>query len=89
MKSRAQLLSLIAVSQLLVRNVPPEIVARLKRRAAEHGRSAEAEHRDLLERALGAPRSAASFKELLTSMPDVGEDGDFARPLAVRRRVRL
>jgi plasmid stability protein len=39
-------------TSLLVRNVEEEIVARLKRRAARHGRSAEAEHREILRRAL-------------------------------------
>lgn len=40
-------------ANLHVRNVPDEVVARLKRRAAENGRSAEAEHRAALERAFG------------------------------------
>jgi len=38
--------------QLLVRDVPQDVVEALKRRAAEHGRSAEAEHRVILETAL-------------------------------------
>lgn len=38
--------------QLLVRDVPPDVVEALKRRAAEHGRSAEAEHRIILEETL-------------------------------------
>jgi plasmid stability protein len=41
--------------QLLVRDVPPEIVDALKRRAASAGRSAEAEHRRILEEALKEP----------------------------------
>jgi len=40
------------MAQLIVRKLEEEIVARLKRRAAEHGRSAEAEHRLILARAL-------------------------------------
>jgi len=44
--------------QLLVRDVPPDIVEALKRRAAQHGRSAEAEHRAILEEALRAGRAA-------------------------------
>ena len=47
------------MAQLTVRNVDPEIVRRLKMRAAQHGRSAEAEHRAILERVLG--RSADEF----------------------------
>ena len=38
--------------QLLVRDVPQDVVEALKRQAAEHGRSAEAEHRIILEEAL-------------------------------------
>jgi antitoxin FitA len=44
--------------QLLVRDVPHDVVEALKRRAAEHGRSAEAEHRIILEEALRAGRAA-------------------------------
>jgi antitoxin FitA len=40
--------------QLLVRNVPREVVDALKRRASSHGRSAEAEHRAILENTLTA-----------------------------------
>ncbi len=40
------------MAQLLVRDVPQDVVDALKRRALEHGRSAEAEHRAILERAL-------------------------------------
>ena len=74
--------------QLVVRNVPPEVVARLKRRAAEHGHSAEAEHRAILEQALLGP-GARSLKAVLAEMPDVGEDEDFARRPSKRRRVDL
>jgi plasmid stability protein len=40
------------MAQLIVRNLDDELVARLKKRAAEHGRSAEAEHREILRLAL-------------------------------------
>jgi len=54
--------------QLLVRDVPRDVVEALKRRAAEHGRSAEAEHRTILEEALCAGRArfwerAAALRE--------------------------
>jgi len=51
------------MAQLIVRNIDDELVARLKLRAAEHGRSAEAEHREILRRAL-AEEPRRSFKEL-------------------------
>jgi plasmid stability protein len=37
---------------LSVRNLDGDLIARLKRRAARHGRSAEAEVRDILQRVL-------------------------------------
>ena len=40
------------MAQLTVRNVPDEVAAALKARAARAGRSAEAEHRRILEEAL-------------------------------------
>lgn len=45
------------MAQLLVRRVPEDVVEALKHRAAEHGRSAEAEHRVILEEVLRAGRS--------------------------------
>jgi plasmid stability protein len=44
------------VGQLTVRKVDDEIIRRLKIRAAEHGRSAEAEHREILKEVLLPPR---------------------------------
>jgi plasmid stability protein len=54
--------------QLLVRDVPQDVVEALKRRAAEHGRSAEAEHRIILDEALRPGRAgfwerAAALRE--------------------------
>ena len=40
------------MTRLLVRDLEPEIVQALKRRAAKHGHSAEAEHREILRQAL-------------------------------------
>ena len=37
---------------LHVRNLGDDLIARLKRRAARHGRSTEAEHREILRQAL-------------------------------------
>ena len=37
---------------LHVRNLDDELIARLKRRARRHGRSTEAEHREILRQAL-------------------------------------
>jgi antitoxin FitA len=76
------------VAQLIVRSLEQNVVAELRRRAARSGRSAEAEHREILRTAL-QPAGARSLKELLLQMPAVGEDSDFARSKAKPRRVRL
>ena len=49
------------MAQLTVRNVPPAVVSALKARAARSGRSAEAEHRRILEEALTGKAGAADF----------------------------
>lgn len=74
------------MAQLIVRNLEDEVVKELKLRAARHGCSAEEEHREILRRAL-KPHGRSSFKELLASMPDVGEDADFDRPEDLGRDV--
>jgi plasmid stability protein len=48
---------------LHVRNLDDELIARLKRRAARHGRSAEAEYRKILRQAL-ADETETSFDTL-------------------------
>ena len=67
------------MAQLIVRNLEEEVVQRLKVRAAEHGRSAEAEHREILRQALRSRKPAKSFKEHLLAIPAVGGDSDFER----------
>ncbi len=59
-------LQAMLVSQLTVRNVAQQVVRSLKRRAAAHGRSAEAEHREILREALleGEKNFASRAKEL-------------------------
>jgi antitoxin FitA len=49
------------MGQLTVRKVDDEIIRRLKIRAAEHGRSAEAEHREILKQALLPTAAAEDF----------------------------
>ena len=49
------------MGQLTVRKVDDEIIRRLKIRAAEHGRSAEAEHREILKQALLPEAAAEDF----------------------------
>ena len=66
------------MADLLVRGVDEGLVRALKAQAGAHGRSAEAEHREILAAALGRLRRR-SFAEVLASMPNVGEDADFER----------
>lgn len=68
------------MAQLIVRNLNDGVIRRLKVRAAQNGRSAEAEHREILKTALLAPRSMKTLKDLLLAMPDAGEDADFDLP---------
>jgi plasmid stability protein len=66
------------MANLVVRNLDQCIVDALKQRAAKHGRSAEAEHRALLEELLIKPKPR-TFAQLLAAMPNVGRDEDFDR----------
>ncbi len=52
---------------LHVRNLDDELIARLKRRAARHGRSTEAEHREILRLALAA-EIEPSFEKLAADL---------------------
>lgn len=76
-------------AQLVVRNLDARIVKRLRERAAAHGRSAEAEHREILRAALLAPTEKKTFMEVLLEMPDAGDDADFERPRDLGRKVKL
>ena len=64
-------------TNLIVRNVDEDIALALKQLAASHGRSAEAEHREILRSALARPKRR-SIVDVLRSMPNVGEDADFS-----------
>lgn len=52
---------------LHVRNLDDELIAKLKRRAARHGRSAEAEHREILRQSL-AGEDEPSFDKLAADL---------------------
>ena len=55
-----------------------QLAVALQSRATLNGRSAEAEHREILAAALATPRRK-TFAEILAAMPNVGRDSDFAR----------
>ena len=66
------------MAQLVVRNLPDDLVKALKQRAAKHNRSAEQEHREILKSVLRRPRRL-TLAEVLLTMPNVGKDEDFTR----------
>ena len=66
------------MADLILRNIDETIVKALKKRASQHGVSAEAEHRKILEQALMQPQRK-SFAEVLRQIPKVGSDSDFER----------
>ena len=77
-----------SMAQLIVRSIEAAVVEALKREAAKHGRSAEAEHREILRHhLLKAPKR--TLKAHLLAMPEVGEDRDFEIKRLRARRVDL
>ncbi len=76
------------MADLLVRGIDDALVKALKERAVAHGRSAEAEHREILAAALQRPRRR-SLASVLAAMPNVGEDADFERVESVGEAARV
>lgn len=66
------------MANLIVRDIDESLVRALKQRAARHGRSAEAEHREILASVLRRPRKR-HLAEALAAIPKAGRDEDFAR----------
>jgi len=66
------------MANLIVRNLEQNIVDALKKQASKHGCSAEAEHRQILKKAL-IKTNKISLVEALAKIPNVGEDQDFER----------
>ncbi len=66
------------MANLIVRYIDDHIANALKIRASEHGISAEAEHRRILETVLMRPKKKP-LAEILSQIPNVGEDFDFQR----------
>ena len=72
---------------LHVRNLDDEIIARLKRRAARHGRSAEAEHREILKQALSS-EAEPSFAALAAEIRKLTEGGKHTPSEILQREGR-
>ena len=77
------------MAQLIVCDIDAELVLALQRRAAQHGCSAEAKHRQILRDALAGDLRPTSFKEFLSAMPNMGEDADVAALRDLPRDVEL
>lgn len=76
------------MAQLLVRDISDKLVSALKKRAKQNGRSAEAEHRDILERTLGAPEEEF-WKEADRLRNELAESGrKFTNSTEILRRDR-
>ncbi len=60
-------------ANLVVRHVDEQVAL-----ALAHGRSAAAEHREILRAALKRPQRK-SLADVLAAMPAVGKDADFSR----------
>jgi antitoxin FitA len=78
------------MGQLTVRKVDDEIIRRLKIQAAEHGRSAEAEHREILKRVLMGEAAAEDFWALARRLreetgPVPGDSADIIRKMRDER----
>lgn len=72
---------------LHVRNVDDELILRLKRRAARHGRSAEAEHREILRIAL-EPEAELDMRSLLAQIRALSADQVQTPSEVLQREVR-
>lgn len=80
------------MAELVLRQVEPGIIEKLKERADKHRRSVQDEHREILREALSVGDQGAStmtFEEYLRKMPDVGTDADFSRIEGSFRDVNL
>jgi len=78
------------MSQLLVRNIEPSVVRKLRSRASSQGVSLEEAHRRLLRDALANDDSAtnANFIKHLCSIPKV-DDAEFPRSSDLPRDIDL
>lgn len=78
------LIALCGMTQLLVRNIPDSLAKQLKRRAVEHGVSAEEEHRRILHEALAQP--AAKNKQAYTMFDHFRKLGEIAPDFEFERK---
>lgn len=58
------------MATLTVRNLDDDVVKRLRIRAAEHGRSAEAEHREILRASLSGSEGQAAREQVTARLAE-------------------
>jgi plasmid stability protein len=76
------------MAQLLVRDIPEETVAALKKRAKENGRSAEAEHRAILDAALKPKEFSDFWARAESRRNELSEQGRIFDSTEILRRER-
>ena len=64
------------MSDLLIRNLKPELKRELVQRARKHGRSLSAEAQELIRRGLAVPSPERNLGEWLYSLVDEKDRGD-------------
>ncbi len=79
------------MAELVLQHIDPNLVKRLKQRAAKRGVAPEEEHLQILRDSLMPEKTSDDriLKDLLFEMPDVGEDADFERVKEMPREVDL
>ncbi len=77
------------MAQLIVRKLDPDLVARLRVRAASHNCSMEAEHREILRAALVPDQPKPSLFAWLAAMPAAVTDNDLVVQRGLARDVML
>ncbi len=80
------------MTELILREVEPALLAELKQRAEKHHRSLDEEHLAILRETLLGDREQTptmTFEAYLRNMPDVGTDADFSRIEGAIRDVDL
>ncbi len=80
------------MADLVLHQIDPELLSRLKERAARRGVEPEEEHLQILRNTLMPDDPIGSdqiLKDLLFEMPDAGEDADFERIKEMPREVDL
>jgi plasmid stability protein len=65
-----------AVSDLLIRNIKPQLKLQLKERARKHGQSLSAEAQELIQRGLSVPSPERDMGAWLYSLVDEKDRGD-------------